>query len=133
MSTEVTTITAKNYREQENLVKAAFMIMARKNPPFDDFDYEFNIVNSGEPMIAFYSVGESTHIFALSQVEEFGTENVDERRKLLEHHLVNLGVNRLFSVPSTISLHDMQIIINEANMAFARMHNLNQITQEGIE
>lgn len=133
MSTEVTTITAENYEEQENLVKAAFMIMARKNPPFDDFNYEFKIVNNDEPMIAFYSVGESTHIFALSQVEEFGTENVDERRKLLEHHLVNLGVNRLFSVPSTISLHDMQIIINEANMAFARMHNLNQITQEGIE
>lgn len=133
MSTEVTTITAENYEEQENLAKAAFMIMARKNPPFDDFNYEFKIVNSDEPMIAFYSVGESTHIFALSQVEEFGTENVDERRKLLEHHLVNLGVNRLFSVPSTISLHDMQIIINEANMAFARTHNLNQITQEGIE
>ncbi len=133
MSTEVTTITAKNYKEQENLVRAAFMFMSNNHHPFGDFDYEFNIVNSDEPMIAFYSVGESTHIFTLSQVEEFENESADERRKLLEHYFIDLGVNGLFPVPSVISLHDVQVIISGTEQAFVRVHSLNQITQEGIE
>lgn len=133
MSTEVTTITAENYEEQENLVKAAFMFMSNNHHPFGDFDYEFNIVNSGGPMIAFYSVGESTHIFTLSQVEEFENESADECRKLLEHYFIDLGVSGLFPVPSVISLHDVQVIIIGTEQAFVRVHSLNQITQEGIE
>ena len=134
MSTEVTTITLENYEEHSDLVKATFTFMAKTvDDTFGDFNYEFNIVNSDEPMVAYYTVGKTTHIFTMFQVEEFEDKKFDERRKALERHLVDFCVNGSIPTPSVIFLHDVQIIIVGTSQALVRIHNLNQVSQEGIE